>query len=136
LLARLESGAAAGASLALCEAIPPDDAASGVPVSLAGYPRLDALDVPEVHVAALVESSIDGAGTSTLDPNDPLASRPLLGLKPAGDLPVAGTAAAVLAALRDAVGAAPSGLPTRPSDLPVVGPTPTPTGLRAAASSG
>lgn len=117
LTARVERGVVAGVGLAVIEAFPAEpagplggraeepDEVIGAPVALglAGYPVLTALDQPAVRVVDLVET-VERAAVP-------------LGVKPVGELALAGTPAAVLAAIRDATGVAAAGLPVRPSAL-------------------
>jgi CO/xanthine dehydrogenase Mo-binding subunit len=122
--ARVERGVAAGVGLAVIEAVPPQDlgdprnsrfgAARGetddeseldddAELTLAGYPVLTTLDQPSVRVVELFESSERAAVP--------------LGVKPVGELAVAGAPGAVLAAIRDATGIGGTSLPVRPSML-------------------
>jgi CO/xanthine dehydrogenase Mo-binding subunit len=93
--ARVAAGVVAGTGFVLSEG---DDLPYGW-----GAPM--PMDQPEVVVAALLES--------TTEDQDWASQPPLGGMKPVGDLPVMGTPAAILAAIRDAVGNAAPGAPLR-----------------------
>ena len=97
--ARVASGVVAGTGFVLSEG-------ADLPY---GWGRPTPMDQPEVVVAALLATAAESDG------KDPLL---LGGMKPVGDLSVMGTPAAVLAAVRDAVGGAGPGvalrLPLRP----------------------
>jgi hypothetical protein len=70
------------------------------------------MDAPEVVVAALLETAQDAK--DEIGPDGlPVAAPPLAGMKPVGDLSVMATPAAVLAAIRDAVGDPGTGSPLR-----------------------
>jgi CO/xanthine dehydrogenase Mo-binding subunit len=92
LVGCLEGGTAVGVGLALLE-----DGSSAW-----GLPAADALDVPAVTVAALLENPQEGAP---------------FGARGVWDATVGPAAAAVLAAVRDATGAPVRAVPVRPWDL-------------------
>jgi CO/xanthine dehydrogenase Mo-binding subunit len=99
---RVASGAVAGAGFVLSEG-------SDLPF---GWGEPSAMDAPEVVVAALLETAEEAK--EEIGPDGlPVAAPPLSGMKPVGDLSVMATPAAVLAAIRDAVGDPPAGSPLR-----------------------
>jgi CO/xanthine dehydrogenase Mo-binding subunit len=101
LLAVLEGGTAAGVGLALLEdAGEPGGAAAWAPA--ARYLVPTALDMPPTSVCGLIEAPQEGSP---------------LGAKGVWDVPVGPAAAAVLAAIRDATGAAVDAVPVRPWHL-------------------
>ena len=105
--ARVASGVLAGTGFALSDG---DD----LPY---GWGRPTPMDAPEVVVSALLETA--EAARDEVGPDGlPVAAPPLGGMKPVGDLAVMATPAAILAAIRDAVGDRKPGqvlrLPLRP----------------------
>jgi len=103
--ARVASGAVAGAGFVLSDG-------DGLPY---GWGSSTSMDQPEVVVSALLETAAaakDELGSDGL----PVAAPPLGGMKPVGDLSVMATPAAVLAAVRDAVG---DPRPDQPLRLPL-----------------
>ncbi|MEY9889424.1 CO/xanthine dehydrogenase Mo-binding subunit [Catenulispora sp. MAP5-51] len=99
---RVASGAVAGAGFVLSEG-------ADLPF---GWGEPSAMDAPEVVVAALLETAEEAK--EEIGPDGlPVAAPPLGGMKPVGDLSVMATPAAVLAAIRDAVGDPREGSPLR-----------------------
>ena len=80
-----------------------------------GWGSPTSMDQPEVVIAALLETA--AANREEVGPDGvPIAAPPLGGMKPVGDLSVMATPAAVLAAVRDAIG---EPAPDRPFHLPL-----------------
>ena len=100
--ARVASGAVAGSGLVLSEG-------ADLPF---GWGEPSPMDSPEVVVAALLETAAEAKDEIGPD-GRPVASPPLGGMKPVGDLAVMAAPAAVLAAIRDAVGDPKEGSPLR-----------------------
>jgi CO/xanthine dehydrogenase Mo-binding subunit len=111
---RVAAGAVAGTGFVLSEG-------ADLPY---GWGAPTSMDQPEVVVAALLETAnekddanghaVSQAGSQAgSQVGNPLSGPPLGGMKPVGDLSLMGTPAAVLAAVRDAVGGAVQGVPLR-----------------------
>jgi xanthine dehydrogenase D subunit len=101
LLGQLEGGIAQGVGLAVMEEIVLDHGRVRNP-SFTDYVIPTALDMPLVHVAALIEEP---------EPGSPM------GAKGAGEPPMISSVAAVVAAIRDATGLELPRAPVRPQDI-------------------
>jgi len=110
LLGQLEGGIAQGLGLAVMEEIVLDHGRVRNP-SFTDYVIPTALDMPPVHVAALVEEP---------EPGSPM------GAKGAGEPPMISSVAAVVAAIRDATGLELPRAPVRPQDIALAGASPAP----------
>jgi len=101
LVGQLEGGIAQGVGLAVMEAIVLDHGHVRNP-SFTDYVIPTALDMPPVHIAALIEEP---------EPGSPM------GAKGAGEPPMISSVAAVVAAIRDATGLELPRAPVRPQDI-------------------
>ena len=119
LVGQLEGGIAQGVGLAVMEEIVLDHGRVRNP-SFTDYVIPTALDMPPVHIAALIEEP---------EPGSPM------GAKGAGEPPMISSVAAVVAAIRDATGLELPRAPVRPQDIALAaprhgtGPKPTPPNL-------
>lgn len=105
LLGQLEGGIAQGVGLAVMEEIVLDNGRLRNP-SFTDYIIPTALDMPPVHVAALIEEPEPGAP---------------MGAKGVGEPPMISSTAAVVAAIRDATGLELPRAPVRPQDIALAG---------------
>jgi CO/xanthine dehydrogenase Mo-binding subunit len=101
LVGQLEGGIAQGVGLAVMEAIVLDHGHVRNP-SFTDYVIPTALDMPPVHIAALIEEP---------EPGSPM------GAKGVGEPPMISSVAAVVAAIRDATGLELPRAPVRPQDI-------------------
>ena len=101
LVGQLEGGIAQGVGLAVMEEIVLDHGRVRNP-SFTDYVIPTALDMPPVHIAALIEQP---------EPGSPM------GAKGAGEPPMISSVAAVVAAIRDATGLELPRAPVRPQDI-------------------
>ena len=111
LVGQLEGGIAQGVGLAVMEEIVLDHGRVRNP-SFTDYVIPTALDMPPVHIAALIEEG---------EPGSPM------GAKGAGEPPMISSVAAVVAVIRDATGLELPRAPVRPQDIALVGSGPGPT---------
>ena len=105
LVGQVEGGIAQGVGLAVMEEIVLDHGTVRNP-SFTDYIIPTALDMPEVHVAALIEEPEPGAP---------------LGAKGVGEPPTISSTAAVVAAIRAATGLELPRVPVRPQDIALAG---------------
>ncbi|MFZ2059238.1 MAG: xanthine dehydrogenase subunit D [Acidimicrobiales bacterium] len=110
LVGQLEGGIAQGVGLAVMEEIVLDHGRVRNP-SFTDYVIPTALDMPPVHIAALIEEP---------EPGSPM------GAKGAGEPPMVSSAAAVVAAIRAATGLELPRAPVRPQDIALAGSGPGP----------
>jgi CO/xanthine dehydrogenase Mo-binding subunit len=110
LVGQLEGGIAQGVGLAVMEEIVLDHGRVRNP-SFTDYVIPTALDMPPVHIAALIEEA---------EPGSPM------GAKGAGEPPMISSVAAVVAAIRNATGLELPRAPVRPQDIALAGSGPGP----------
>src|ERR1019366_5179201 len=105
LVGQLEGGIAQGVGLAVMEEIIVDEGRVRNP-SFTDYVIPTALDMPPVHIAALIEEP---------EPGSPM------GAKGAGEPPLVSSASAIVAAIRAATGLELHRAPVRPQDIALSG---------------